>query len=80
VYNNSRTEEIALTQEDLINEIMSNHMRRENEDKVRKYKLLNTYAKKGQTVLVGSSLMEYFPVNELQQTLEKRMFIYNRNA
>lgn len=67
-----------MRQEDLIHEIMNNNMRREKEEKVRKYKILNTYAKKGQTVLSGSSLMEYFPVNELQQTQEKQTIIYNR--
>ncbi|NOU79376.1 lysophospholipase [Paenibacillus sp. LMG 31459] len=71
-------EEITLRQEELIHEIMNNNMTREKEEKVRKYKILNTYAKKGQTVMAGSSLMEYFPVNELQQTLEKQTNIYNR--
>lgn len=74
----SQKEENTLTQEDLINEIMNNNMKREKEDKVKKYKILNKYAKKGQTVCVGSSLMEFFPVNELQQTLEKQTVIYNR--
>ncbi|GIO34853.1 MULTISPECIES: GDSL-type esterase/lipase family protein [Paenibacillus] len=50
----------------------------EKKEKLRKYKILNTLARKGQTVLVGSSLMEFFPVNELQQTLEHRYCIYNR--
>ncbi|AIQ60025.1 hypothetical protein PBOR_26045 [Paenibacillus borealis] len=67
-----------MTQEDLINEILDDNMKREKEDKVKKYKILNKYAKKGQTVLSGSSLMEYFPVNELQQTLAKQTVIYNR--
>lgn len=42
------------------------------------YKLLNRLAKKGQTVLVGSSLMEFFPIHELQQSLGQRYCIYNR--
>ncbi|NIK79725.1 lysophospholipase L1-like esterase [Paenibacillus castaneae] len=50
----------------------------EKMDKVRKYKILNKLAKKGQTVLVGSSLMEFFPINELQQMLEQKYCIYNR--
>lgn len=70
--------EIRLTQEELINEIMDEQMQREKEDKVRKYKVLNAYARKGQTVMAGSSLMEFFPVNELQQTLERQTIIYNR--
>lgn len=71
-------EEIILTQEGLINEIMDEQMKQEKEDKVRKYKVLNAYARKGQTVMAGSSLMEFFPVNELQQTLDRQTIIYNR--
>ena len=71
-------EEIRLTQEELINEIMDEQMQREKEDKVRKYKVLNAYARKGQTVMAGSSLMEFFPINELQQTLDRQTIIYNR--
>ncbi|GIP00788.1 lysophospholipase [Paenibacillus lautus] len=50
----------------------------EKKEKLRKYKILNQLARKGQTVLVGSSLMEFFSINELQQTLEHRYCIYNR--
>ncbi|WP_238650386.1 GDSL-type esterase/lipase family protein [Paenibacillus piscarius] len=67
-----------MTQEELINEIMDEQMQREKEDKVRKYKVLNAYVRKGQTVMAGSSLMEFFPINELQQTLERQTIIYNR--
>lgn len=49
-----------MTQEELINEMMEQQMKREKEDKVKKYKVLNTYARKGQTVMAGSSLMEFF--------------------
>jgi len=55
-----------------------NFMKKEKAEKVRKYKMLNKYAKKGQILFVGSSLMEFFPINELQQTLEKQYIIYNR--
>lgn len=47
---------------------------------IKKYKILNKYVKKGETVFVGSSLMEFFPINELQQTLEKQYIIYNRGV
>jgi len=50
----------------------------EKKEKLRKYGVLNRLAKKGQTVLVGSSLMEFFPINELQQTLDRPYCIYNR--
>lgn len=52
----------------------------EKKDKLRKYSYLNALARKGETVLVGSSLMEFFPINEFQQTLEKRHCIYNRGV
>lgn len=61
-----------------MNAAMLENMKREKAEKVRKYKILNEFAVKGQTVLVGSSLMEYFPVNELQQSLDKRHILYNR--
>ncbi|CAM3955270.1 GDSL-type esterase/lipase family protein [Cohnella lubricantis] len=47
-------------------------------EKVRKYKILNRLAMKGQTVLAGSSLMEFFPIHELLQTMEYKGCIYNR--
>lgn len=66
-----------MNQEEL-DEMMEIQWQREKEEKVKKYSILNTLALKGQTVLAGSSLMEFFPVNELQQTLEKQTAIYNR--
>lgn len=50
----------------------------EKREKMRKYQILNRYARKGQTVLVGSSLMEFFPIHELQQTLKRQVCVYNR--
>lgn len=50
----------------------------EKKEKVRKYKILNRLARKGQTVLVGSSLMEFFPIHELLQRHEHECCIYNR--
>ncbi|WP_276353093.1 GDSL-type esterase/lipase family protein [Cohnella caldifontis] len=50
----------------------------EKKEKARKYKILNQLARKGQTVLVGSSLMEFFPIHELMQTLGHSSCIYNR--
>ncbi|WP_339249862.1 GDSL-type esterase/lipase family protein [Paenibacillus sp. FSL P2-0136] len=66
-----------MTQEEF-DEMMEIQWQREKEEKVKKYSILNTLALKGQTVMTGSSLMEFFPVNELQQTLEKLTVIYNR--
>ncbi|CAI6086252.1 GDSL-type esterase/lipase family protein [Cohnella sp. JJ-181] len=50
----------------------------DKKEKVRKYNILNQFALKGQTVLAGSSLMEFFPINELQMKLDTRYCIYNR--
>lgn len=47
-------------------------------EKLKKFNILNQYAKKGQIIFVGSSLMEFFPINELQQNIEKCYTIYNR--
>lgn len=45
---------------------------------MKNYEILNKYVKKGQILFVGSSLMEWFPIDEMQQTLEKDYIIYNR--
>ncbi|MEK5030988.1 GDSL-type esterase/lipase family protein [Paenibacillus sp. FSL R7-0302] len=66
-----------MTEEEL-DAMWEKQMQEEKEEKVKKYSILNTLALKGQTVLAGSSLMEFFPVNELQQTLDKQTVIYNR--
>ncbi|MFD1673725.1 GDSL-type esterase/lipase family protein [Alicyclobacillus fodiniaquatilis] len=42
------------------------------------YKILNRFAKKGQILFVGSSLMEQFPIHEMQHTLALERIIYNR--
>lgn len=46
--------------------------------KVRNFKELNQYARKGETVFVGSSLAEFFPICELLQNIEPRLRVYNR--
>ncbi len=43
-----------------------------------KYKYLNTIAKKGEILFVGSSLMEQFPSDEIQLGLGLNNIIYNR--
>lgn len=44
----------------------------------RKYHELNLLAQKGQTVMVGSSLMEWFPINELMMSNGIPGVVYNR--
>jgi len=43
-----------------------------------KYAQQNQTAKKGQIVFVGSSLMEIFPIEKMQQSLGLDKVIYNR--
>ncbi|WP_308635782.1 GDSL-type esterase/lipase family protein [Paenibacillus silvisoli] len=51
-----------------------------NHSKLNEYRMLNRHAKKGQILFVGSSLMEGFPIYEMQLTLELGLdrVIYNR--
>ncbi len=56
------------------------HFDDEKLEKLKRYKHLNKFAMKDQTLFVGSSLMEQFPINELQHTLDKRVIIYNRGV
>src|SRR5690625_3164432 len=56
------------------------HFDDEKLGKLKRYQHLNTYAVKGQTLFVGSSLMEQFPINEFQQALDKKTMIYNRGV
>jgi len=63
---------------ELMDMFFINFAKKEKTEKVRKYKSLNQYAKKGQILFAGSSLMEQFPINELQRNLENQYTIYNR--
>ncbi|WNS44062.1 GDSL-type esterase/lipase family protein [Paenibacillus sp. MMS20-IR301] len=69
---------MAQNAEEIINAFMQEHSLNEKAEKVKKYSILNSLAVKGQTVMAGSSLMEFFPVNELQQSLARQTVIYNR--
>lgn len=51
---------------------------REKDIKVRNFKILNRYAKKGQILFTGSSLMEQFPVAEIAASRGITKIIYNR--
>ncbi len=50
----------------------------EKKDKVEKFKRLNEFVKKGETLLVGSSLMEGFPIHEFLQNCGVKKVVYNR--
>jgi len=58
--------------------MMFRHFEQQKKSTLKRYKMLNQYAKKGQILFVGSSLMEWFPINEMQLTLYNECVIYNR--
>ncbi len=64
--------------EDKIKEIMDEMNLRDKALKVERYRRLNKLAKKGQILFVGSSLMEQFPIDEMQRQIEIPLEIYNR--
>lgn len=45
---------------------------------IEQYRILNQYAKKGEVLFTGSSLMEQFPLNELLQSNDMHLVAYNR--
>jgi Lysophospholipase L1 and related esterases len=63
---------------DIIDKEFFDYMQHQKKNKLKSYKMLNGFVKKGQILFVGSSLMEWFPINEMQQALEKDYIIYNR--
>lgn len=63
-----------------IEKFFKENMKREQQDKIEKYKVLNTLAQKGQILFTGSSLMEQFPINELLMTESMDQIIYNRGV
>lgn len=62
----------------MIMEYMMERFREEKRRTLEKYKLLNKSIKKDQILFVGSSLMEWFPINEMQLNLNLEKRIYNR--
>lgn len=62
----------------LIGQVINGWMDAEKQDKVKRYRYLNSFAKKGQIVFAGSSLMEQFPIYEFLQDFNLPYTIYNR--
>jgi lysophospholipase L1-like esterase len=50
----------------------------EKQEKVRRFHFLNQFTRKGQILLIGSSLMEQFPVYEFLSTHPISISVYNR--
>ncbi|QFJ54329.1 GDSL-type esterase/lipase family protein [Pseudobutyrivibrio xylanivorans] len=59
-------------------DILYKYFKEEKIGKVKLFAHLNINSKKGQILFVGSSLMEQFPVNEIQQKYNLGKIIYNR--
>ena len=57
-------------------DLLQEQMRREQEDKLERYRILNRNVRKGEILFTGSSLMEQFPINELLMTNNMRQVIY----
>lgn len=62
----------------LLGQVIDGWMDNEKQEKVRRYGYLNAFAKKGQIVFAGSSLMEQFPIYEFLQDFDLPYTIYNR--
>ena len=58
--------------------MMLRYFQQQKQNTLEKYRMLNRNAKKGQILFVGSSLMEWFPIHEMQLTLDLDCAIYNR--
>lgn len=63
-----------------MSEIMQAYMKMEQNEKIDKFRILNTYVKKGQILFTGSSLMEQFPINEFLMAENTDRIIYNRGV
>ncbi len=57
---------------------MEQQMWAEQQTKLERYRILNHYAKPGEILFTGSSLMEQFPINELLMSNKMTQIIYNR--
>lgn len=64
--------------EQRLGEVLTQRGQLEKAQKIERYHRLNVYAKKGQILFCGSSLMEQFPINELLMDLGCPLTVYNR--
>ena len=61
-----------------LNADMMEHIRKEQANKLKNYRILNSCAKKGGILFTGSSLMEQFPICELAMNAGITVPVYNR--
>ncbi len=64
----------------ILNRDRANRFANYQTDLIAHYKVLNSVAKKGETLFTGSSLMEQFPIHELLQNNGRGDIIYNRGV
>jgi len=57
-----------------------NNLQDQKRNKVNIYRMLNQKVKKGKILLVGSSLMEWFPINEMLLAEGLEHIVYNRGV
>lgn len=69
-----------MEQNEQIMQIFQERQQNEKRLKLECFRRLNKFAKKGQILFCGSSLMEMFPINELLMDLELPFTIYNRGV
>lgn len=60
--------------------IIGGYMKQQQRERLEKLAVLNRYARKGQILFTGSSLMEQFPVEELLLSEQKYITVYNRGV
>jgi lysophospholipase L1-like esterase len=65
---------------EVLGTMMFKYFEEQKSNRIRIFKFLNQNVKKGQILFVGSSLMELFPINEMQQTAAIDHTIYNRGV
>ncbi len=61
-----------------LEEVIQGFFEHDRQDKLARFRILNTLAQKGKTLLTGSSLLEQFPIAELLMDCGEQMTIYNR--
>lgn len=64
----------------IIREIFILQSQREKAEKLERYRRLNRFARKGQILFCGSSLMEQFPIQELLLDRGSPLVVYNRGV
>ncbi len=73
------TNDNAKIQEEVF-KTMGQYFEQEKRKTIERYKQLNSNVKKNQILFVGSSLMEQFPINEMQLNMNLDKIIYNRGV